>query len=220
MTIACVLRRGAGYTVEWVHALKRGIARHMSLRYRAPLADPEPGTWTFVCLTDVGPFGSESIALAHDWPGWWSKIEMLRPGLFLGPTLYLDLDSLVVGDLAPFATYSGDLALLSDFYRPQLAQSGVMLFNPGPATAALWRTFSASAAQYMRRYRGDGEWLHAHARRPERVQDLYPDAVVSYKVHARQGPPEGARIVACHGRPKCDDPKSGWLHREWSRLVA
>jgi hypothetical protein len=220
MTIACVLRTGRAYSAEWVWALKRGIARHMSLPYRAWRSEPVPDTWTFVCLTNAGDLGGMGVPFAHDWLGWWSKMELFRPGLFDdGPVLYLDLDTLVVGDLAPFASYAGDLALLSDFYRPALGQSGVMLFRPGDATERLWVTWLTNPEKYMRRYRGDGEWLHAHTVKPERVQTLYPGTVASFKVEARDGAPDGAALVCAHGKPKFNDPAAGWAHREWVSLA-
>nr|WP_145924153.1 hypothetical protein [Halomonas elongata] len=37
--------------------------------------------------------------LAHGWPGWWSKLELFRP--HGGDLLYLDLDTVVRGDLQP-----------------------------------------------------------------------------------------------------------------------
>lgn len=207
-TIACVLRSGGAYTPEWVWALKRGLARH---------APPH----TFVCLTDTpAALGPWAVPLRHPWPGWWAKLALFEPGLFTGPVLYLDLDTLVVGDLADLCSYAGPLALLSDFYRPACAQSGVMAWTPGDVTAATWEAWFRSPKAHMRRYRGDGEWLHAYTDRPDRIQDLFPGQVVSYKVHASGGPPTGARLVCGHGRPKWNEPRAGWAHRHWTALHA
>lgn len=208
-TVVCVLRSGGEYTPEWVWALKRGLARH------APHLD-------FLCLTDrVAQLGPWAVPLRHDWPGWWAKLEALRPDVVQGRAIYMDLDTLVVGALDELATYTGPFAMLSDFYRPRLAQSGVMLYEAGPGTQAaeLYERFRAGAPGYMRRFRGDGEWLHAHVR-PDRIQDLFPGQVVSFKVHARDGVPRGARLVCGHGQPRFSDPKAGWAHREWRRLAA
>lgn len=86
LTIACVLRSGGVYDAEWVAKLQRGVARHMTLPHR------------FVCLSDVD-VPCERIPLVTDWPGWWSKIELFRKGLFDGPVLYTDLDSVITGPL-------------------------------------------------------------------------------------------------------------------------
>lgn len=207
LIIACVLRSGGPYTPEWVWALKRGLARH---------APPHE----FVCLTDTpDACGMWAVPLRYDWPGWWAKLALFEPGLFSGRVIYLDLDTLVVGDLTDLCGYSGPLAMLSDFYRPQLAQSGVMFWTPGPETEAIWDAWIRDPAGHMRRYRGDGEFLHAHAK-PDRIQAIFPGRVASYKVHARHGPPKGARLVCAHGRPKWDDPAAGWAHDEWVKLAA
>ena len=31
----------------------------------------------FICLTDLD-LDCQTLALDHDWPGWWSKIELFR----------------------------------------------------------------------------------------------------------------------------------------------
>lgn len=197
-TLACVLRSGGEYRPEHVYALRDGALRHY----------PDA---RFVCLSDTDVPGVERIALRHHWPGWFSKLEILRPEVFAGPVLYLDLDSVIVGDLSEIAGYRGAFAMISDFYRPGCAQSGVLAFQAGPGTEAarLWSLFRPNASQWMRRYRGDGEWLHAHANAPDRLQDLYPGQVVSYKRHCREGAPVGARIVCGHGHPR------PW-HPEWA----
>jgi hypothetical protein len=199
ITVACVLRSGNVYTPEWVDALQKGVTRYLS----------EP--FSFCALSDLPGFEP----LRERWPRWWAKLELFRPGLFTGPVLYLDLDTVVVGDLGDLARYAGAFAMLSSFYRPLLAQSGVMAWNPGPETAALWETFSEAPDWWMRHYYGDGDFLHAHAK-PERLQELFPGQIVSYKKHARQGPPDGARVVCFHGQPRPHEAP-GWVAATWGR---
>lgn len=108
-TIACVLKSGGIYTPEWVYALKRGIARHAS-------------DYRFVCLTDAAGLPPVwSVSLAYHWPGWWSKLELFRPGVFEDGerVLYLDLDTLVVGDVGELVSH--DDGLRGD---PGLLQAG------------------------------------------------------------------------------------------------
>lgn len=207
ITVACVLKTGGTYTREWVHALKRGLNRHLD-------------GFEFVCLTDdPGLTPLWRVPLQHGWPGWWSKLELFRPGLFDGPVLYLDLDTLVVGDLAELCSYDGELAMLSDFYRPERAQSGVMMWTQCPLTHAIYEEFVDCGGPSSVRQRGDGEWLNDVAW-PDRIQNLFPGQVVSYKVHAKNGPPSNARLVCAHGKPKWNDPTTGWAHHEWTRIAA
>ena len=209
ITVACVLRSGGPYTPEWVYALKRNLNQY--------LAD-----YTFRVLSDCSCFGQEGIPFKYNWPGWWSKLELFCPGLFEGPVLYLDLDTLVVGDLSEIATYTGRLAMNSDFFRPQFAQSGVMMWTPGPLTDAIWQDFCNEPDHMRIPRRDDGQWLHlytlASKQLPDRLQDLFPGQLVSYKVEARNGPPPNARLVCFHGSPKQTDPRSGWAYERWMGL--
>lgn len=198
-TVACVLKSGGIYGPEYVGALVSWLTRF------APEA-------SIVCLSDWAGAGTP---LRFNLPGWWSKMELFRPGVLEGPVLYMDLDTLPVGDLSALLAYDGPLALLSDFYRPHLAQSGVMAFTPGDETADLWNRFIADPPAHMRAYRGDGEFIHAHAPGAARLQDLFPGQIVSLKAHAKAGPPPNARLVCCHGQPKLHDPAAGWAHTAW-----
>lgn len=207
-TFASVLRSGGDYGPEHVRALYRGVREHW------------PGPLDFVCLTDtpIGAPGVREVPLERGWPGWWSKLELFRPDVFEGPVVYMDLDTLPIGDLSDLASYAGPLAMLSDFYRPRLAQSGVMLFEAGPKSyaATLYEAWlDGPAERHMRAHRGDGEWLSAYADGPHRIQDLFPGQVVSLKVHAKGGPPPGARLVCFHGHPRPHDPAAGWAHHVW-----
>ena len=203
MTVACVLRTGGEYTAEWVVKLFRQVQRHA------------PGHWRFAVLSDtltVGPW--ESHILAHNWPGWWSKMELFRPGLFDGPVLYLDLDTLVLSSLAAMEEYTGPLAMLSDFYRPALAQSGVMLWNPGPVSNAIWATWMQDHEGWMARYPGDGQFLHAHTE-PDRLQSLFPGMIGSYKADDLAHQKSGHALVCFHGEPKQHNA-GGWVQEAWS----
>lgn len=218
LTIACVLRSGGDYRPEWVHALKRGLSRHMSLPYRSPMHELEPGTWTFRCLSDVD-LGRHSIPLIHDWPGWWAKVELFRPELFDGLVLYLDLDTLVVDDLSQLAEYAGSLAVLSDFYQPRIMASGAMLFRPGHHTEAIYNRFRSDPEGVMASHRSRSDhWYATVMESPDRLQDVFPGSFVSFKAHARHGAPEGARAVCFHGKPRPNDPAAGWGYDEWRSL--
>jgi alpha-N-acetylglucosamine transferase len=73
--------------------IKKMVSRNLTIPYN------------FVCLsnTDVP---CERIPLIHDWPGWWSKIELFRPGLFEDWVLYLDLDVLIMQNIDDLVKYA------------------------------------------------------------------------------------------------------------------
>lgn len=207
--VACVLRSGGDYDPGWVYALKRGVARHL------------PGPYRFACLTDVSSVPPQwAFPLRYTWPGWWSKLELFRPGLFPEGelVLYLDLDTLVVGDLSDLAAYPGEFGMMTGIYH-DILQSGVMAFRPGDLTREVWETWSEAPRRYMRRFRGDGRFLSDLLEgRADRLMDLYPGQMVSFKEEAREGPPPGARLVLGHGQPRFSSPRAGWAHEEWSRI--
>ncbi|KKK78135.1 hypothetical protein LCGC14_2846620, partial [marine sediment metagenome] len=99
ITIACVYWKGKFrgreklYSVRWVKRLRNMVSRNLPIPHR------------FVCLSNVeGP--CERIPLLHNWPGYWSKIELFRPGIFEDRVLYLDLDLVVLESLIPLINYS------------------------------------------------------------------------------------------------------------------
>lgn len=209
VTVACVLRSGGEtYGPRWVYALRRGLNEHL----------PDH---RFVCLTDVESIPPMwSRPLRYKWEGWWSKLELFRPGLFEAGerVLYLDLDTLIVGDLSEIASYDGEFGMIRGFYR-DILQSGVMAFRPGPISRAIWDDWLPRPQRRMKEYRGDGEYLASRVDgEADQLLDLYPGQIVSYKVHSREGIPDGARIVCGHGDPRFSSPMAGWAHKMWSSL--
>lgn len=206
-TVACVLRSGGDFSATWVERLRAGVSRHLSLPHR------------FVCLTDVPDHripGVVRIPHRNDWPKWWPKVSLFRAGLFAGPVLYLDLDTLPVGSLDALAGYSGPLAMLSDFYQPHMAASGVMAWTPSRETEAIHEAFMADPAGVMRRHRARMDlWFRTVCPKPVRLQDEFPGQIVSLKAHARKWAPEGASIVCGHGHPRFSSPDAGWAHDVW-----
>lgn len=207
MTIATVLRSGGDFTPEWVHALRRGLNIWAPKGFR------------FVCLTDMD-LGLWGRPLQHGWRGWWSKMELFRPGQFEGRVLYMDLDTLPVGDLTDICAYDGPFAMLTDFYNPKMVGSGVMAWTPSRATEAIYETYAANPV-----FRGrDEHQIRPHVPNADRWQNIREGQVVSLKPRtgpdpSKVGAPQGARLVCGHGRPRLSDPAAGWAHRLWTARV-
>lgn len=180
VTVACVLRSGGDYTVEYVERLKAGVDAHLSGH-------------EFVCLTDVKKVPGKRIPLRHDWAGWWSKCELFR---LPGPVLYFDLDTVITGDLTEIAEYPHTFTMLSCFYVQRRACSGVMAWSGD--WSRLYERYEPT-----KRYPGHGDQgyiataLHVE---PERFQALFPGQIVSRKVTATRNPDE--RVVCFHGQPR------------------
>lgn len=213
ITVACVLRSGSFYNADWVARLQRGVRRHLPLPHH------------FVCLTDMpGVQEAEVVPLVEGWQGWWAKIELFRKNIFSGPVLYLDLDTVIVGDLTRIVTYPHKFTMAHEFYRPTQGCSTAMAWNgdfsmiydrfkADPTAAKDYRTFSKIGDQAFI------EDVLACAEHPiQFFRDVCGEhSVASYKVDkCKDGPPKGAAVVAFHGRPKPDEIHSGWVRKAWA----
>lgn len=199
ITVTCVLKSGGDFTPEHVAALKRGVKKHLTVPH-------------FFCEMTDGPGG---VSLLYKLPGWWSKMELFRPEIFDGPVLYFDLDTVIVRSIDALAKYSGQFAMLADFYEPSRLQTGIMAWTPGPHTAYLWERFIVDPERTIKRFRGDANYLRAIVEpRPDVLQDLFPRQIVSYKrdvLLSKQSSfvdsrtwrvPDEASVVCFHGQPR------------------
>lgn len=84
INLVCLLRNGGkvGYDSSWVEKLQNSIQRNITIEHR------------FICFSDCD-VPCERIPLeTGDW-GFWSKMQMFKPGLFTDPVLYIDLDTVI-----------------------------------------------------------------------------------------------------------------------------
>lgn len=159
--------RGRDFTIRDVERLYQTVSKHIDRPF------------DFYCLTNTKeelPAYVKAIPLKYAWPGWWSKMEIHRPDLPAGRTLYMDLDSHAVRGLAPILDYPGDLVMF-DTRMPRERQAklkadgwvlryqaATMLFTPGCETMKMvWYRFLKDPSYYMKVYRSDqdvmGEWI-------------------------------------------------------------
>lgn len=168
MTVACVFVKGPyPYTADYVVRLERMVRRHLSRPFR------------FVCFTDQPWLFSapiETVPIAATLPGdprangYWTKLHVFNPAHRLaGRVLFLDLDVLVVADLAPLVDYPAPFALCADemaLERPAVAVDSIgrtilrrfnasaMVFEGG-THADLWQAWTPDVT---RRLQGDQDW--------------------------------------------------------------
>lgn len=182
------------FTPAHVQALQKQVERH------APFA-------SFECLTDVDVPGVDCKPLEHNWPGWWSKMNLFSPTL-KGDFLFMDLDTVIVGDLSDIGEVN-TLTMLRDFYRDgkKLAEGlgGALCFFPEADRAPVWEYWIKNPLLAMRLagHKGDMQVFEQFYRNTaDRWQDVLPGQVVSWKVHCKNGVPPGARVVCMHGKPR------------------
>lgn len=162
-------------------------------------------------LTDTGQ--GRPLLSPEKYRGWYAKLEVFRPeNRDLRPCLCIDLDTFIVGDIAPILSLDPKrFWLIRQFLgTKRLGESG--LFIAPKDSDYIWH-----AAEALHSYeRGDGDFLRQfpHDFIPDHV-----DGILSYKAHHLQnGYPKGARVIAFHGKPKpADLPSNSWAGRYWRR---
>jgi hypothetical protein len=138
--------------------------------------------------------------------GWWAKLDLFRPGMFEGRVLYLDLDSVIVGPLDRLAESKGILHLGRWGWTKNDYGSGVMVWDAGEHEE-VWARAPADVEQ---RFRGDQDWMTHLGGWP-----ALPDGLcVSYRYHAKAGPPKSASVCCFHGTPKPHE-LGGWVAEAW-----
>lgn len=145
-------------------------------------------------ITDMDVTGVDCIPLKHGWAKWWSKLEICRPDIH-GDVLYLDLDTMVFGDIEPLMV--GRDAMLGDFYRPKL-ESGVMYLTAA-SRKRIWERFTQDPAGSIRRYVQDGKFF-AECLDAADLRKLVP-GLHSHKVHGKR---DDTRLLIFHGEPRPD----------------
>lgn len=197
VTVGCVLKSGGDYTVQHVSNLFDSVSRNAN-------------DFKFICLTDIPytdfPKNIEIVELIEDWPGWWSKIELFRPGLFeaFSKIWYFDLDTIIVDDLEPLFVEPCPTTFLSDFYWPERIATGVMCWISGTLDG-VYTHFKMNPARYMQAFRKGGDQAFLGSvigMNQSRFQIRFPGQFVSYKVHCQSRVPEDTRVVCFHGRPR------------------
>lgn len=203
MNVYCVLKSGGEYDAEWVRKLRDGVKRNLSIPHR------------FVCLSDV-EVPCETIKLRHNWPGWFSKIELFRE---VERGLYLDLDTVVTGSLDHFANLQDDFLMLRNFHVPEMVGSGVMWF--GKPQKHVYERFCQKPFKWIQYhkdrqegpYLGDQAFIWDSFKR--NVKHLPMDTIKSYKMHCKEGLPGGTSLVCFHGKPKATEIKTDWMADNW-----
>jgi len=220
VNVVCV-KWGKRYSAHWVLRLKAMVEKHLSFTHR------------FVCLTDDPVPGVECIPFATDLVGWWAKIELFRPDLFTGSTLYFDLDVVLTasvdGIVLQAASDPSRLWMRDDFSYslvkprtdldpsarrllggPGCCNSSVMAWH-GDNVRIIWDAFDRKVMDEMH---GDQNYI-SRLLYPDKLGFLENAFVDSYKYRIRAGRPM-APVMVFHGSPKMDElPRGDSLRAIW-----
>lgn len=219
MIIVSVLRLSKDFTTQHAQWLHKQLVGYNS-----------------VCLTDAKYIkGVNTAPLLYNWPGWWSKIELFNPEhpvLGKEDILYMDLDTVITGDISDFLKVEG-LTMLSDFGDPNNVNSSLMKISCADKEK-VWKAFINNPMEIMEKCQTPELWgdqgFIGSITTPQRWQDILPGKVVSYKANiAKPGMigfnqnlydgiangelPSDARIVCFHGSPRPWNTVFSWVPR-------
>lgn len=177
LDVVCVLRSGGkvGYCADWVHRLQRAVDRNLTLPHR------------FVCLTDT-PVECESIPLAHDHEGFWSKLELFRPGLFAGPTLYIDLDTVICNNINDVVHRASGHEFVMWMEPDKGIHSSALMYWQGDQSR-IWDVYCSKPFEY---------WKSLYASPPLYGDQAVVSEHVSHVVFQDICPPEWFHIASKH----------------------
>ena len=206
--VLSVLKTGGDFTANNVYSLRAQVARH----FQAP--------HEFRVLTDAYIRNMYKCQLWHDWPGWWSKLELFnvnRLEKFKNwPCFFLDLDTVITDDFdLPLPSFN-ELWMIRDFmawgddrYRSRWWASGLMTWS-GDFTAIPARASHLGIKEVDAQFRWDQIFINKTLEREVaegRVEQRALNDVIrieSFKVHkldkdTLDDPPQ---IVCFHGKPR------------------
>ena len=135
-----------------------------------------------------------------DLRGWYNKLYLFKPGVLTGNCVFVDLDTVIVGNLNELFSYEGELCVLRDLDHQLHYGSGLLAFR-AEAVGCIWDEFVRRGCPIMEE--GDQELIEVAFPDADFFQDRCPGQVVSYKLHCRKnGVPPYARVICFHGPPR------------------
>lgn len=219
--VVCV-KHGILYNADYVNKLYRGVARNTTLPFRFTCFTENP--------TDIIP-EVRIQPFIFPLPGWWNKLYLFSQQAALpGRVFYLDLDTVITGNIDPYMNFNGTFAILRDFYaqkNPKLKNhfgSGLMAWEGGWGEH-IWKNFHANPESNQRGHgHGDQGWLMKEVPLHDVTfwQDIMePNKTIdSYKVMVRPneeklGPTTS--ILCFHGEPRPHKIEGlPWMKEHWA----
>lgn len=190
LTVACVLKSGGCYGREYVMRLWAGVDRHLD-------------DYQFVCLTDMDLDDCPTIQLRDGLNGWWSKLELFRH--FQGNTLYLDLDTVVNGDLSEMRDLEG-FWMQRDWLHPEEDNSAIMRWDGD--YSYIYNRFIEDVPNHMDRHIGDQNFISEVLEDDPKIwQDQMPGLCASYRTSTLEECQE-ASLICYQSRPRPHE--TGW----------
>ena len=210
--VALVYKVGGDFAGADVVRLTASIRKHLTIPHE------------IICLTDSeikgSLFADKVIKLKHNWPGWWSKLELFA---LEGPLLYFDLDTVIIDNINKLAesifNLRSNFIILRDFYKPETMNSSIMGWRYNARFVYDGFLEYLTVHNFIKRgdlislpdYRGDQDFIFAAIENKQNsgpgfwwqgIQDEFP-GIRSYKIDVRyRQVPAGTNVICFHGKPR------------------
>jgi hypothetical protein len=223
---------GDKFGPEYVNNLYRSIQKHVTVPHR------------FICYTDnAADVICETRPFLLDLPVWWYIIGLTDPAHGHNDKLvYMDLDTVITGNIDHIVTLDEPFATISDFGWPQGLQTAYIMWNRA-VRDNVWAYFTSKykPADYPNldcdytQWGGTNEFLEEcmgvvrinqnptpaiqDAPPVVRLQDVYPSQCASYKAQRLDNYtvlPEDMRMVFFHGNPMPHQVNNPWMKEHWT----
>ena len=206
MNIVLVLRTGRNFGVRDVELLSRKIIK------------TTPGV-KIICLSDtlITLPGVEYQPLCNDWKKWWCRMELYSPRLLdYRPFLFIDLDTIVLGDLNELIDLIPDKNMyipLEDFYQKgKLATGFLWMPKDNPKVNRVWiEWFKAGCPDTVTRM---DYFLRTHII-PDTYWQRLTNKIVDFKPIRKPllKDPGDAIAVCLHGKPSVWEADVEWVKK-------
>ena len=235
------LKWGTAYPPFYVNRLYAGVKRNLRRPFRFVCFTNEPeGLAEGIEVRPIPPKPEGLEARGKNWPTVYTKLALFKDGCgdLTGPTLFLDIDQVIVGDMDRFFDYKpGEFCIIRNWIerrkllfrpRPKIGNSSCFRFEAGKMNR-VWETFAAhlDEAYNKKKYATEQAYM-THAVGLDKV-NWWPESwVASFKrVCHRIFPlnrflppktPKGASILCFHGHPNPNEAIEGFAQHKGRKV--
>ncbi|MCP5088440.1 MAG: hypothetical protein GY952_16745 [Rhodobacteraceae bacterium] len=232
--VILTMKWGTLYAADYVNVLYNALTKHLDHPFR------------FICMTDdangivdgveIFPIPEMDLGENRFAFGGWPKIAVFQKDLFglEGRALFVDLDTVITGDIKPMFEAEGGVVLIRewkrfvDHFRPRKVNgmTSIFAFTLGDQTA-IYDTFMENPDHAFENYRSEQRWVTDYA---TDMRFWGPKQVVSFKrdllappllnrIISPKAPGPETSVVAFHGVPRPIDvvPDNNETWGKWSR---
>lgn len=164
MKEVCIVYAGTKFSTDYVVQKRRQLDKYCTKATRLTVLTDDPAAIVGLGLRDT------RAVLLPNWQLtgrqlWWYKVYMFSRAIdWMGPVLYVDLDTIIIADIVHLYKYEqASFMILQDFNRAfidtyPISNSSVMRFDPRDHHD-ICEYFEDNREQIIRKFRGDQDYL-------------------------------------------------------------